>query len=76
MKKLKLLTTLAIVSVIFFAGCKKDEYKATVGVCPLVVSTIPVDKAVNIPLNQIVSATFNEKMNPETITQTSYTLEQ
>jgi len=76
MKKLRLLTTLAIVSVIFFAGCKKDEYKATVGVCPLVVSTIPADKAIDVPLNQIVTATFNEKMNPETITQTSYTLEQ
>ena len=76
MKKLKLLTILAIVSVIFFAGCKKDEYKATVGVCPLVVSTIPADKAVNVPLGQIVSATFNEKMNPATFTQESFTLTQ
>lgn len=76
MKKLKLLTILAMVSVLFFAGCEEDEYKATVGVCPLVLSTIPVDKAINVPLNQIVSATFNEKMNPETITQTSFTLGQ
>jgi len=76
MKKLKLLAILAIVSIIFFAGCKKDEYKATVGVCPLVVSTMPADKAINVPLNQVVSTTFNEKMNPETITQTSFTLEQ
>ncbi len=76
MEKLKLLATLAIASVIFITGCKKDEYKATVGVCPLVVSTIPADKAINVPLNQVVSATFNEKMNPETITQTSFTLEQ
>ncbi len=76
MKKLRLLTILAIVTIIFFAGCKKDEYKATVGVCPLVVSTIPADKAVDVPLNQIVSATFNEKMNPATITQESFTLEQ
>ena len=76
MKKLKLLTILAIVSVIFFAGCKKDEYKATIGVCPLVVSTIPADKAIDVPLNQIVSATFNEKMNPATITQESFILSQ
>ena len=76
MKKLKLLTIFAIVSVIFFAGCKKDDYKATVGVCPLVVSTVPTDKAINVPLNQVVSATFNEKMNPETITQASFTLQQ
>ena len=76
MKKLKLLATLAMASVIFIAGCKKDEYQEKIGVCPLVVSTIPADKAINVPLNQIVSATFNEKMNPETVTQTSFTLEQ
>jgi uncharacterized repeat protein (TIGR02543 family) len=76
MKKLKLLATLALASVIFITGCKKDEYQEKIGVCPLVVSTIPADKAINVPLNQIVSATFNEKMNPETMTQTSFTLEQ
>ena len=76
MKKIKLLTIFAIVSVVLFAGCKKDEYEETVGVCPLVVSTIPTDKAINVPLNQIVSATFNEKMNTETITPESFTLHQ
>ncbi|HAQ17724.1 MAG TPA: hypothetical protein DCR40_00650 [Prolixibacteraceae bacterium] len=76
MKKLKLLATLAIALVIFIAGCKKDEYQEKIGACPLVVSTVPADKAINVPLNQIVTATFNEKMNPETITQTSFTLEQ
>jgi len=76
MKKMKLLVALAIASVIFIAGCKKDEYQEKVGLCPLVVSTAPIDKAINVPLSQVVSATFNEKMNPETITQTSFTLEQ
>jgi len=76
MKKLKLLATLALASFIFITGCKKDEYQEKIGVCPVVVSTIPADKAINIPLNQIVTATFNEKMKPETITQTSFTLEQ
>jgi len=75
MKKLKLLATLALATVIFITGCKKDEYQEKIGVCPLVVSTVPVDKAINVPLNQIVSATFNEKMNPATFTQTSFTLE-
>lgn len=75
MKKLKLLATLALAMVIFIAGCKKDEYQEKIGVCPLVVSTVPADKANNVPLNQIVSATFNEKMNPATFTQTSFTLE-
>jgi len=57
-----------------FTRCKKDDYKATVGVCPLVVSTIPLDKAVNVPLNQVVSVTFNEAMNPATINAASFTL--
>jgi len=56
------------------SGCKKDNQLEIVGVCPLVISTIPLDKAVNVPLNQVVSATFNEKMNPATITQESFTL--
>jgi uncharacterized repeat protein (TIGR02543 family) len=76
MKKLKLLATCAIASVIFITGCKKDEYQAKVGVCPLVVSTVPVDKALDVPLNQVISATFNEKMDPATINQASYIIQE
>ena len=76
MKRFKLLAILALASIAFFTGCKKDDYVEKVGVCPIVVSTIPSDKAINVPLNQIVSATFNEKMNPATITQASFTLQQ
>ena len=76
MKMKKLLVTLAIASVVFITGCKKDTYEPIVGVCPLVVSTIPIDKAINVPLNQVVSATFNEKMKPETIDQASFSLRQ
>jgi uncharacterized repeat protein (TIGR02543 family) len=74
MKTLKLLTIFTFALVVLFAGCKKDEYEEKVGVCPLVVSTIPADKAINVPLSQIISATFNEKMNLATITQESFTL--
>jgi uncharacterized repeat protein (TIGR02543 family) len=76
MKKLRLLATFVIASVIFIAGCKKDEYQAKVGVCPLVVSTVPIDKAVDIPLNQVISATFNEKMDPGTINQASFIIQE
>ena len=72
----KLLVCLTLASVVIFGGCKKDEYNEKVGVCPLVVSTMPADNAIDIPLNQIISATFNEKMNPETITDASFTLQQ
>ena len=68
------LTTTVLLLVVLFTGCKKDDHLAVVGVCPLVVSTIPADKAVNIPLNQVVSATFNELMNTATITTSSFTL--
>jgi hypothetical protein len=41
---------------------------------PTVISTIPADLAVGVPLNQIVSATFSEPMNPATINSTTFTL--
>ena len=74
MKIRNLLATLIIVSVALMSGCKKNQYQATVGVCPLVVSTIPVNGAVDVPLKQVVSATFNEKMNPATITTSTFIL--
>ncbi len=69
-----LFMTLTLILVVLISGCKKNDYQATVGVCPLVVSTIPANGAVGVPLNQVVSATFNETMNPATITGTSFTL--
>ncbi len=45
-----------------------------IAVPPTVVSTIPVDLATNVPLNQIVSATFSEPMNPSTINSSTYSL--
>ena len=74
MKMKKLLATLAIVSVVLIFGCKKDKYLETKYECPKVVSTIPADKAVGVPLNQIISATFNVKMDLATITNTSFTI--
>jgi len=70
----RLFATLIVLSVVLISSCKKDDHEATVGVCPLVVSTIPADKAVNVPLNQVVSAMFNEMMNTATITTSSFTL--
>jgi len=66
--------TLALILVVLISGCKKNDYQAAVGVCPLVVSTIPANGAVAVPLNQVVSATFNEKMNAATITSSTFTV--
>ncbi|MDZ7774943.1 MAG: Ig-like domain-containing protein [Bacteroidales bacterium] len=76
MKKLKLLAIITIALVAFFNGCKKDDYEAKVFLCPVVVSTIPVDKAIDVPLNQVITATFNDKMDPATINQESFIIQQ
>jgi uncharacterized repeat protein (TIGR02543 family) len=76
MKPTKLLTALALVMVVLIAGCKKDDFVETVGVCPEVASTSPTNLATSVHFDQIVTATFNEEMNPVTLTQTSYTLSQ
>lgn len=74
MKVKKLLTSLIIATVVLFAGCEKDDFVEVVGVCPIVISTDPTDGDTAVPLDQIITATFNEEMNPETITDLSYTL--
>ncbi len=76
MRKPKILTILTIALIVLFNGCKKDDYEAEVFLCPLVVSTIPVDKAIDVPLNQVISATFNDKMDPETINQSSFIIQE
>jgi hypothetical protein len=75
MEPKKLLTTLALVLVVFFTGCKDDTYVENAGTCPLVVSTDPVNLATGVPLNKIITATFNSNMNAATITPTSFTIE-
>lgn len=74
MKVKKLLTSLIIATIVLFAGCEKDDFVETVGVCPIVISTDPENGDTAVPLDQIITATFNEEMNPATITDLSYTL--
>jgi hypothetical protein len=57
----------------FMGGCK-DENVEKVGLCPLVVSTNPANLATNVPLGQVVTVTFNEAMNPATISPAAFTL--
>jgi hypothetical protein len=75
MQSKKLLTTLVLVAVVLIAGCKKDDFVEVPGVCPLVISTDPANLATGIPLNKVITVTFNENMNPATITQASITLD-
>ncbi len=41
---------------------------------PTVISTIPANTAVDVPLNQAMGATFSEAMNPATIDSTTFSL--
>ena len=62
---------------IFMSQCKKDDFTGEiVGVCPLVISTDPIDEAINVALNKVITATFNENMDPATINSTSFILMQ
>jgi hypothetical protein len=63
-----LLATLLFVSAV---GCGKERVSVPP---PAVVSTVPVNGAVDVPINQVLSATFNEAMNPATISSTTFTL--
>lgn len=47
---------------------------AVVVVPPTVIATIPLDAATNVPLNQIVNATFSKAMNPATISSSTFML--
>lgn len=47
---------------------------AVVLAAPTVVSTIPANAATGVPLNQVVSASFNVPMDPTTVNGTNFTL--
>jgi hypothetical protein len=51
----------------FLGGCR-DENMEVIGVCPIVVSTTPINSAVGVPLDGTITVTFNAAMNPATIT--------
>mgnify|MGYP006153953051 CR=1 FL=1 len=63
MKINNLLSTIAILSIVFFSGCAKDDFVTTLGECPIVIATSPVDGAFSVPLAQTITANFNKEMN-------------
>lgn len=74
MKMKLLLTTLVIASVVITTGCRDDSFNETKGLCPTVVSTNPSNLATNVPLNQVITVTFNEEMDPSTINNSTFIL--
>ncbi len=68
---------LVLLLVVFATGCKKvNEEQGLVGLCPIVKSTNPADKAVGVSLYTKVAATFNKVMNATTINTSTFTLKQ
>ncbi len=72
-RKIFWLTTLVMISLATFIGaCRKDKYIPLDTVCPVVKSTDPANMAINVPLTQVITVTFNEKMDPSTINSSSF----
>jgi len=73
-KTLSLMTGfMALLLVVFTAGCDRDHGGALGGgtgndtVAPLLLFTAPTNSAINVPVNQTIVATFNEPMDPATV---------
>lgn len=75
MRQKNLLVTLAFAIVALITSCAKDDFQETIGLCPTVIDTNPTDGETNVPLNRIITVTFNEEINPDTIDPTSFTIE-
>ncbi|MDB5004712.1 MAG: cell wall/surface repeat protein [Mucilaginibacter sp.] len=74
-KKFLTIWSLVLLFVVFTTGCKKDKFVAAQGVCPTVV-TDPMDKAVDVVLPKVISATFNTDMDAATITKATFIIKQ
>jgi len=72
MKLKKVFPIIAMLLIVFLAGCKKDKP----GVPPTVTSTVPINNVTGIAVNSNISATFSVAMTTSTINATTFTLKQ
>jgi len=56
---------------IFLCGCGREQ---TVSPVPVVVSTAPANGAKAVPVSQVITATFNQTMDPTTISGSTFTV--
>ena len=76
LKLYKTFGALLLLFTIFITGCKKDEFAGEViGLCPTVTSD-PMDKAVDVVLDKVVTITFNTPMNAASINSATFTIKQ
>jgi Ice-binding-like/Bacterial Ig-like domain len=78
MKLKKVFTIVAMLSIVFMAGCKKivDTGVNPNVENPIINSTDPADNATGVALNQLIIVTFSEPMDQATITSLTFTLKQ
>ena len=74
MKQKKLFAMIVLSIVALFGACSKDDFEETLGVCPTVVATSPINMETSVGLNKVITVTFNEAMNLATINQSSFTV--
>ncbi|WP_079701505.1 InlB B-repeat-containing protein [Daejeonella lutea] len=68
---------IAMLAIVFLSACKKDDFEGEViGLCPVVVSTDPMDLAVDVALDKLITITFNTAMSAATINNSSFTIKQ
>jgi len=71
----KIFLPFAILFIALFSSCANDDFVEIDGVCPIVESTSPLNGAINVPLDKIITANFNEEMNVATFDQSSFTVQ-
>ena len=71
--RLKTFFTILLVGIsVFIASCKKDMFKPVTNMCPLIIETNPPDGATGVPLNKVITVTFNKEMDSASITDLSF----
>lgn len=68
------LSAVAALLLAVVAGSCKDENVGVIGLCPIVESTSPDNGAIGVGLDKIITITFNEPINPATVTPESFSL--
>jgi uncharacterized repeat protein (TIGR02543 family) len=71
----KLITVLLLF--VFVLACKKQvENPGIVTLCPIVASSDPMDHAIDVAYDKVITITFNEAMNPTTINNATLLVKQ
>jgi hypothetical protein len=72
MKTIKIAFSFALLSIALLSGCKKDTFVEASKSSPRVQSTSPLNGAVYVDSGAVVKVKFNTKMDPASITTSSF----